>query len=139
MIRKMSHATVYVLDQDRAKTFYTEKLGFKLVNDVSVAEMGGFRWLTVSPPDQPDLEIILMAIKPGPMMDEESCKALRTLVGKGLMGAGAFATNDCKKTFEELSAKGVKFQSEPSERPYGVEAILKDDSGNWFSMTQRRA
>jgi catechol 2,3-dioxygenase-like lactoylglutathione lyase family enzyme len=139
MIRKMSHATIYVLDQDRAKRFYTDKLGFKVVNDATMPEMGGFRWLTVSPPDQPDLEIILMAIRPGPMMDEASCAALRTLVEKGLMGAGVFATNDCKKTYEELSAKGVTFDSPPSERPYGTEAILKDDSGNWFSMTQRRA
>jgi catechol 2,3-dioxygenase-like lactoylglutathione lyase family enzyme len=139
MIRKMSHATIYVLDQDRAKRFYTEKLGFKVVNDASMPEMGGFRWLTVSPPEQPDLEIILMAIKPGPALDEQSCAALRALVEKGLLGAGVFATKDCKKTYEELSAKGVKFQSPPSERPYGIEAILEDDSGNWFSMTQRRA
>jgi catechol 2,3-dioxygenase-like lactoylglutathione lyase family enzyme len=139
MIRKMSHTTIYVLDQERAKKFYTEKLGFKVVNDASMPEMGGLRWLTVSPPEQPDLEIILMAIRPGPALDEESCASLRRLVEKGLMGAGVFATNDCKKTYEELSAKGVKFQSPPSERPYGIEAVLEDDSGNWFSMTQRRA
>jgi predicted enzyme related to lactoylglutathione lyase len=125
-----------VLDQDRAKKFYTEKLGFKCTDDVTMAEMGGFRWLTVSPPDQPDLRVILMAIRPGPMMDEESSSALRKLVEKGLMGAGVFETNDCKKTYEELSARGVEFQSPPAERPYGLEAILKDDSGNWFSMCQ---
>lgn len=135
MIRRFSHAPVFVLDQDRAKAFYTEKLGFTVSHDV---KMGDFRWLTVSPPDQSDLEIILMPVKRNEMMDDESANALRTLVEKGKLGAGAFSTKDCKKTYEELSAKGVKFKSPPTERPYGIEAIFCDDSGNWFSLTQRR-
>ncbi len=135
MIRTMSHAPVFVLDQDRAKAFYTEKLGFTVAHDV---KMGDFRWLTVSPPDQSDLEIILMPVKRNETMDDESANALRTLVEKGKLGAGAFSTKDCKKTYEELSAKGVTFKSPPTERPYGIEAIFVDDSGNWFSLTQRR-
>jgi predicted enzyme related to lactoylglutathione lyase len=137
MIRKMSHASVYVLDQDSAKKFYTETLGFEVKEDVKMDELG-FRWLTVSPPAQPDLQIALMPVKAGPMMDEESARALRTLVEKGLLGAGVFNTADCKKTYTELTAKGVEFKSEPAERPYGIEALFKDDSGNWFSLTQHR-
>jgi catechol 2,3-dioxygenase-like lactoylglutathione lyase family enzyme len=133
MIQKLSHATVWVLDQDRAKAFYTEKLGFEVKMDVS---MGSFRWLTVSPPGQPDLEIVLMAIGASQMMDAETAATLRSLVEKGVMGAGAFATADCRKTYEELKARGVRFMGEPAERPYGIEAILQDDSGNWFSMTE---
>jgi catechol 2,3-dioxygenase-like lactoylglutathione lyase family enzyme len=135
MIQKLSHATVWVLDQERAKTFYTEKLGFKVNTDVTMD--GGFRWLTVNPPGQPDMEIVLMAIGAGGMMDEEAAAALRGLVEKGVMGAGAFETADCRKTYEELKARGVRFMGEPAERPYGIEAILQDDSGNWFSMTER--
>ena len=137
MIRKLSHATVYVLDQDRAKKFYTEKLGFSVVMDVVMEGMGGFRWLTVSPPEQPDLAIILAAVRPGPTMDADACASLRSLIERGLLGFGVLETADCKKTYEELSAKGVKFKSPPAERPYGIEAILVDDSGNWYSMTQR--
>jgi len=133
MIRKLSHASIYVLDQDRAKAFYTDKLGFSVKNDV---KMEGFRWLTLSPPDQPDLEVVLMPVAASPMMDEATTSALRAMIEKGTFGCGVLRTNDCKKTYEELSAKGVAFTSPPKERPYGIEAILKDDSGNWFSLTQ---
>lgn len=133
MIRKLSHTTVYVLDQDRAKAFYTEKLGFTVRNDV---KMGNFRWLTVSPPEQSDVEIVLMPVAGSPMMDEATKEALRAMVEKGTFGCGVLQTADCKKTYEELSAKGVKFSSPPEVRPYGIEAMLKDDSGNWFSLTQ---
>jgi predicted enzyme related to lactoylglutathione lyase len=134
MIQRMSHSTVWVFDQDRAKTFYTEKLGFEVRNDV---KMGTFRWLTVSPKGQSDHEIVLMGITPSPMMDEATCAMIRELVAKGAMGAGVFATADCRKTYEELVAKGVEFVNPPTERPYGIEALMKDDSGNWFSMTQQ--
>jgi predicted enzyme related to lactoylglutathione lyase len=133
MIQRLSHASVFVLDQERAKQFYTEKLGFEVRHDVS---MGTFRWLTVGPKGQPDLEIVLMAIQPSPYMDEETCATMRRLVEKGAMSVGVLATSDCKKTYEELAAKGVEFVQPPTERPYGIEALLKDDSGNWFSMTQ---
>lgn len=135
MIQRLSHATIFVLDQDRARSFYVDKLGFEVRTD---ATMGSFRWLTVGAKGQPDLEIVLMAIAPSPMMDEATCATIRELVKKGALGAGAFDTADCRKTYEELKARGVEFVQEPTERPYGLEALLKDDSGNWFSMTQHR-
>jgi catechol 2,3-dioxygenase-like lactoylglutathione lyase family enzyme len=132
MIKRLSHAGVVVLDHDSAKAFYTEKLGFQVHTDVT---MDGFRWLTVSPPDQPDLEFVLT--RPGPPMhDEETAGQIRALVAKGAMGGGVWETDDCKKTFEDLSARGVVFLQEPSVRPYGIEAVFRDDSGNWFSLTQ---
>jgi predicted enzyme related to lactoylglutathione lyase len=134
MIQRLSHASVYVLDQERAKKFYTEKLGFEVKEDQN---MGPFRWLTVAPKGQPDLEIILMALVPSPMVDEATCNTLRGLVEKGTFGAGVLEVDDCQKTYEELKAKGVSFRQEPQKRPYGIEALLRDDSGNWFSMCQR--
>ncbi len=135
MITKLSHATMYVLDQDEALNFYTEKLGFKVCTDVT---MEGFRWLTVSAPNQAELEIVLMAVQSGPSLDEESAAQLKSFVEKGLMGAGVFATDDCHATYEALKEKGVEFISPPQERPYGVEAVFKDNSGNWFSLTQQK-
>jgi predicted enzyme related to lactoylglutathione lyase len=135
MIQRLSHTSVYVLDQDRAKTFYTEKLGFEVRED---QRMGDFRWLTVSPKGQQDLEIVLMPLRPSPMMDERTVETLRGLVEAGRFGAGVLETDDCKKTYEDLKSKGVQFTQPPTERPYGIEALLRDDSGNWFSMTQRK-
>jgi catechol 2,3-dioxygenase-like lactoylglutathione lyase family enzyme len=132
MINRMSHATVWVLDQDSAKDFYTGKLGFEVRTDQT---MDGFRWLTVGPKGQPDLDIVLL--EPGaPMFSEEDAKTIRGLIGKGAIGGGVLATDDCKATYEELSAKGVTFLQEPAERPYGIEAVFRDNSGNWFSLTQ---
>lgn len=141
MITKLSHSCFYVLDQDAAKEFYTTKLGFVVNTDVSMGDAfegagKGFRWLTVSPPDQPEIEIILADCRMG--HDEQTAKELRSLIAKGALGAGAFETDDCQKSFEELSARGVTFLSEPAERPYGIEAVFRDDSGNWFSLTERR-
>ncbi len=133
MIKKLSHATIYVTNQEEAKKFYTEKLGFEVRTDVT---MEGFRWLTVGPQTQPDMEIVLMEPKAGFMFDEATVKTVRELIQKGVMGAGVFDTDDCKATHEELKSKGVEFLSPPQERPYGVEAIFKDNSGNWFSLTQ---
>lgn len=136
MISKMSHATIYVTDQDQALEFYRDKLGFKVTTDVTMD--GGFRWLTVSPRDQPDFEIILMEPKAGFMFEEESANQLRTLITNGKLGAGVFDTANCQATYEELSSRGVEFLSPPAERPYGIEAIFKDNSGNWFSLTQHK-
>jgi len=136
MITKLSHVPIFVLDQDSAYDFYVNKLGFKVVTDAEFGE--GNRWLTVSPPEQPDVEITLMATKPGMAFDEETAATLTDLVKRGKLGAGVFDTNDCRKTFEELKAKGVKFRSEPEEQFYGIEAVMEDDSGNWFSLTQRK-
>lgn len=135
MIIKHSHSCVYVLDQDRAKAFYTDKLGFEVRDDVT---MGTFRWLTVAPKTQPDACIILMALQPSPMMDQEAVDALKRLLERGVLGGGVLAVDDCRRTYEELKAKGVVFLREPKEMPYGIEALLRDDSGNFFSMTERR-
>ena len=111
MIRRMSHTSVFVLDQDRAKKFYTEKLGFEVKTD---AKMGDFRWLTVGPKGQSDLEVVLMPIRAGMMMPEDACTKLKSLVEGGFMGAGVFETADCKKTYEELGDKiVVVFTSAP--------------------------
>lgn len=132
MIQRLSHVTIWVLDQDAAFDFYVNKLGFEVHTDAKMDN--GFRWLTVSPKGQPDLEIVLMPTAPGPMMDQETSDALRTLIQKGKLGAGVFATADCRKTYDELKAKGVEFSQPPTERFYGVEALMKDNSGNWFSL-----
>ncbi len=142
MIAKLSHTCFYVLDQDRAKEFYTEKLGFEVGADVRMggefeSAGEGFRWLTVRPPGQPDVEIILADPRMG--NDAETAEQIRALVAKGAMGTGVMATDDVQKTYEELSARGVVFTQEPASRPYGVEAIFRDDSGNWFSLTQHDA
>ncbi len=135
MIVKHSHSCVYVLDQDRAKDFYTNKLGFEVRDDVN---MGSFRWLTVAPKTQPDACIILMALESSPMLDRESVEAIRKLLAKGALSGGVLNVDDCRRTYEELEAKGVEFLSKPKEMPYGIEAVLRDDSGNFYSMTERR-
>jgi catechol 2,3-dioxygenase-like lactoylglutathione lyase family enzyme len=134
VISRMSHATVYVTDQEQALEFYRDKLGFKVTTDVTMD--GGFRWLTVAPAGQSDFEIVLMEPKPGFMFEQEAADQLRALITGGRLGAGVFSTPDCQATYQELSAKGVEFLSPPAKRPYGVEAIFKDNSGNWFSLTQ---
>jgi catechol 2,3-dioxygenase-like lactoylglutathione lyase family enzyme len=133
MITKLSHTTIWVLDQDEALAFYTRKLGFDVNTD---ERMDDFRWLTVSPPEQPDHQLILL--EPGPpMMDPETAEQVKELVAKGALGPGVFGTDDCRKTYAELSERGVDFLAEPAERFYGIEATLRDNSGNWFSMTQQ--
>jgi catechol 2,3-dioxygenase-like lactoylglutathione lyase family enzyme len=133
MTMRLTHTTIWVLDQDKALDFYTQKLGFEVNTD---ARMDDFRWLTVNPPGQPDHELILL--EPGPpMMDPDSAEQLRALVAKGVIGPGAFETDDCASVYAELSGRGVTFLSQPAERFYGIEATLRDDSGNWFSVIQR--
>jgi catechol 2,3-dioxygenase-like lactoylglutathione lyase family enzyme len=139
MITKLSHTTIYVLDQDSAKDFYVNKLGFEVRQDITMGEEfegsgQGFRWLTVGPPSQPDASYILADCGMG--HSPENTAELRALVAKGAIGPGVFATDDCHKTYAELVERGVVFLSEPAERPYGIEAVFRDDSGNWFSLTQ---
>ena len=134
MLQKLSHVTVWVLDQDRAADFYVGKLGFEVRTD---QKLGGFRWLTVGPRGQKDIEMVLLPVLPGPMLDEASANALRDLVKKGALCVGIFETDDCKATYEELAKKGVVFHAPPQERPYGIEAVMRDDSGNYFSVVQR--
>ncbi len=139
MITRLSHSTVYVVDQDRAKDFYCNKLGFEVRTDAS---MGDFRWLTVGPKTQPDMEFVLMKIAPSEMgpkgLSPELAQMLRTLVEAGVLGAGVWDTDDCRRTYAELKERGVHFISEPKEMPYGIEAVFRDDSGNFFSLTQRK-
>jgi catechol 2,3-dioxygenase-like lactoylglutathione lyase family enzyme len=136
VITRLSHTTIYVLDQAKALEFYRDKLGFEVRTDMTMDN--GFRWVTVGPKTQPDLEIILMAVKESPMFSADKVAALRKLLESGSMGAGVLEVDDCWKTYEELKAKGVEFKSPPAERFYGIEALLTDNSGNWFSMTQRK-
>jgi catechol 2,3-dioxygenase-like lactoylglutathione lyase family enzyme len=133
MIKKMSHATIWVTDQDVAHDFYVGKLGFAVRTD---ANMGKMRWLTVGPKDQPDLELILMKVGSGPGVDDETADLLRKLLEKGALGAGVFETDDIQRDYAELVKKGVTFKSPPKEQFYGTEAVFKDPFGNWFSFTQ---
>jgi len=133
VINRLSHVTVYVLDQDRALEFYTEVLGLEVRTD---STLDGFRWLTVGLKNQPEVAILIASPAP-PMFAPEDAEAVRSLVAKGALGGGVLETDDCRATYERLKARGVIFLQEPVERPYGVEAVFRDDSGNWFSLTQR--
>jgi catechol 2,3-dioxygenase-like lactoylglutathione lyase family enzyme len=136
MISKISHLSIYVLNQDSAYDFYVNKLGFKVHTDAPMGE--GKRWLTVCTPDQQDLEIALMPIVEGMMFTVETAEAMRNLVKKGTFGFGVFECNDIYATYEELKNKGVEFTKKPKKEFYGVEALFKDDSGNWFSLGQKK-
>lgn len=135
MVTKLSHTSLFVNDQDKAYDFYVNKLGFKVNTDATMDN--GFRWLTVNPPEQPDLEIVLFpATAQANGFDEDVRNALKLLLDKGVMGAGVLHTPDVRATYEELKEKGVQFKSEPKEQFYGIECIITDGCGNWFSMTQ---
>jgi catechol 2,3-dioxygenase-like lactoylglutathione lyase family enzyme len=135
VITRLSHALFYVLDQEAALSFYRDKLGFEVRNDMTMDN--GFRWLTVGPKTQPGLAIILMPVQEGPKFPADQAAQLRGLLETGAIGAGVMEVDDCRRTYADLKAKGVVFLSEPKERFYGIEALFKDNSGNWFSMTQR--
>ena len=136
MITKMNHVRIFVLDQDSAYDFYVNKLGFKVHTD---APMGpGMRWLTVCPPEQPDLEITLMKIEDGMMFKGNTAQQMKEMVKNGTFGFGVFECNDLYATYEELKAKGVEFTKPPTKEFYGFEALFKDDSGNWFSLGQKK-
>ena len=133
-VTKVGRVMVPVTDQDKAIEFYVDKLGFEVRDDVT---MGTFRWLTVAPKTQPDSCLVLMPIAPGPMLDDAQAKQLRTLVEAGVIGGGVLETDDCQRDYDELVAKGVTFTRAPQQMPYGFEALFRDDSGNFFSLTQR--
>ncbi|PSR64481.1 glyoxalase [Nocardia sp. MDA0666] len=134
-ITNVSLVTVYVTDQSAAKQWYIDKLGFVETADISMGD-NGFRWVTVAQPDHPELEVTLMV--PGPPLDETMAEAIRRSLGKGTMGALGLRTGDCQKAYEELTAKGVEFVQPPAERPYGVEAVMRDNSGNWLVLVEQR-
>jgi predicted enzyme related to lactoylglutathione lyase len=137
MIR-IGNAQLWVHDQDEALAFYTEKLGFEVRSDATLPELGDFRWLTVSPPNQPDVAIVLMAIPGPPVMDEEVAEQVRSLMATGFGGTIFLTTDDCHASYDELKARGVEFTEEPEERPYGIDAGFRDPSGNSFRLTQVR-
>jgi predicted enzyme related to lactoylglutathione lyase len=137
MIR-IANAQVWVHDQDVALRFYTEKLGMEVRADVSLPELGGFRWLTVGPAGQPDFAIVLMAIPGAPVVDAETAEQIRALMAKGFAGTVFLTTDDCRATYEELSRRGVEFTEPPEERPYGIDSGLRDPSGNSIRLTQVR-
>jgi predicted enzyme related to lactoylglutathione lyase len=137
MIR-IANAQLWVHDQDQALAFYTEKLGMEIRADVTLHEMGDFRWLAVGPAGQPDFAIVLMAIPGPPVMDDETAEEVRALMAKGFAGTIFLATDDCQASYEELRGRGVEFTEEPEERPYGIDSAFRDPSGNHFRLTQVR-
>jgi uncharacterized glyoxalase superfamily protein PhnB len=136
VIQRQSHSTIFVTDQEEALEFYRDKLGFEVRTDMPMSDEGDIRWLTLSPKGQPDLEIILAPLTPGPMFDSEQAEQIKGLVRSGALGIGVFQTDDINSDYERLSKQGVEFVSPPEEKFYGIEAIVKDNSGNWFSLTQ---
>ena len=134
MITNISLFTLYVTDQDAAKRFYVDMLGFEERSDVSMTE--DFRWVTVGHPDQPELDVTLMV--PGPPLDASMIDAIRRAQAAGMMGGFGLCTDDCHKSYEELSAKGVEFVQPPSDRPYGIEAVMRDNSVNWLVLVEPR-
>jgi len=135
MIKQLTHVNVWVHDQDEALAFYTDKLGMELRADVTVPEMGNFRWLTVGVPGQ-DVAIALLPVPGPPVFDEETRAAIDTIVAKGAAGGLFFSTDNCQSTFEELKARGVEFSQEPTEQPYGIDAGFRDPSGNQMRLAQ---
>ena len=136
MIKGLTHAGVWVHDQDEALAFYTEKVGLVTHADVSFPEMGGFRWLTVGPADQSDVSIVLMAIPGPPVFDDETAEQVRTLMSKGAATAIFLTSDDVYADYEQLKARGVEFTEAPEERPYGIDCGFRDPSGNHFRLSQ---
>jgi catechol 2,3-dioxygenase-like lactoylglutathione lyase family enzyme len=137
MLKQLANVQVWVHDQDEALAYYTDKLGLELREDVTVPEMGNFRWLSVGVPGQEDVAITLMAIPGPPVFEKETRAQIQALLAKGASGGLFFATDDVRGTYEELKERGVEFTQEPTEQPYGIDAGLRDPSGNQFRMVQR--
>ena len=134
MITKLTHTFIYVLDQDEALQFYTEKLGFVLKANIPLGP--DKKWLTVTAPQQPDLEIVLMKAQEGPFFDQKTAQKVNDIVEGGILGWCVFECTDIYATYEELTSKGVEFKDPPTETPAGISANFKDNSGNWFSLSQ---
>ena len=137
MIR-IANAQLWVHDQDEALAFYTQKLGMEVRSDVTLAEMGDFRWLSVGPAGQPDIAIVLMAIPGQPVMDPGTADQVRDLMAKGFAGTIFLTTDDCHRAYEELKGRGVEFVEQPEERPYGIDSAFRDPSGNHIRLTEVR-
>ena len=136
MLNQLANVQVWVNDQDEALAFYTDKLGFEVREDVTVPELGNFRWLSVGVPGQ-DVAIVLMAVPGAPVFDDETRQQILDLLAKGAAGGLFFTTEDCRASYEELAGRGVEFTQEPTEQPYGLDAGFRDPSGNQFRMVQR--
>jgi predicted enzyme related to lactoylglutathione lyase len=136
MLKQLTNVQVWVQDQDEALAFYTDKLGLELREDVTVPEMGNFRWLSVGVPGQPDVAVTLMAVPGPPVFDDETREQIIGLMTKGAATGLFFNTDDCQASYEELKSRGVEFQQEPAERPYGIDAGFRDPSGNQMRMVQ---
>ena len=136
MLKQLTHVQVWVTDQDEALQFYTEKLGMELREDVTVPEMGNFRWLSVGVPGQDDVAITLMAIPGPPVFEEDTRQKIQDLLSRGASGGLFFTTDDAQKAYEELKSRGVEFTQEPTEQPYGIDAGFRDPSGNHFRMME---
>jgi catechol 2,3-dioxygenase-like lactoylglutathione lyase family enzyme len=136
MLKQLTHAQIWVHDQEEALAFYTEKLGLELREDVTVPEMGNFRWLSVGVPGQPDVSITLMAVPGPPVFDEETRAQIQAVLAKGAAGGLFFTTDDIQGSYEELKGRGVEFSQEPTEQPYGIDAGFRDPSGNQFRVMQ---
>jgi catechol 2,3-dioxygenase-like lactoylglutathione lyase family enzyme len=134
-ISNVSLVTVWVDDLDESKAFYVDRLGFVEAADVTMGD--GYRWVTVAHPDHPELELTLM--KPGPPLDSDDAAAIERMLAKGSLPAVGLETDDCQKAFEELSTNGVTFTQEPTDRPYGVEAVLRDNTGNWIVLVEKKS
>ena len=139
MLKQLTNVQVWVNDQDEALAFYTDKLGLEVRQDVTVPEMGNFRWLSVGVPDQPDVAITLMAVPGPPVFEQETRDQIMALMSKGAASGLFFNTDDCRASYEELKARGVEFTQEPTEQPYGVDAGFRDPSGNQMRMVQEVA
>jgi catechol 2,3-dioxygenase-like lactoylglutathione lyase family enzyme len=136
MLKQLTHTQIWVHDQDEALKFFTEKLGMELREDVTVPELGNFRWLSVGVPGQEDVSITLMAIPGPPVFDEDTRAKIQSLMAGGASGGLFFATDDVHGTYEELKSRGVEFSQEPTEQPYGIDAGFRDPSGNQFRVMQ---
>jgi catechol 2,3-dioxygenase-like lactoylglutathione lyase family enzyme len=133
---RISTTQLWVHDQDAALAFWTEKVGMEVRSDVTVPELGNFRWLTVGPADQPDIDIVLMAIPGPPVMDAATAEQVSDLMAKGFAGTVFLTTDDVRVSYEELKARGVEFSEEPEQRPYGIDSGFRDPSGNSIRLTQ---
>jgi catechol 2,3-dioxygenase-like lactoylglutathione lyase family enzyme len=135
MLKSLTNVTIWVHDQDEALAFYTDKLGMELRDDVTLPELNNFRWLTVGIPGQ-DVAVSLVAVPGPPVFDDETRAQILNVMAKGAAGGLIFSTDDCSASYEELKNKGVEFQQEPSEQPYGIDAGFRDPSGNQARMVQ---
>ena len=135
MIKRLTHVNLWVHDQDEALAFYTKKVGFEVRDDVTLAQFGGYRFLTVGPPLQPDVRFIL-GVPGAPVHDPDTAAKMNELVAKGAMSGLNFEVDDCKATFDELKGRGVEFIQEPNRVPWGIDAAFRDPSGNHIRIVQ---